>query len=61
MTRLDSGDEAGRLKIHPKIAQFMGILFADVWSALERDIKLVARLGSMEFHDKNVVLTAPAP
>jgi hypothetical protein len=57
----NKGGSIGRLKIHPKIAQFMGILFADVWSALERDIKLVTRLGGMEFHDKNVVLTAPAP
>ncbi|MDB6148511.1 MAG: hypothetical protein JWO45_2175 [Spartobacteria bacterium] len=53
------GGSIGRLQIHPKIAQFMGILFADVWSALERDIKTVSKLGAMEFHDKNVVLTAP--
>jgi hypothetical protein len=57
----NKGGSIGRLQIHPKIAKFMGVLFADVWSALDHDIKLVTRLGAAEFHDKNVLLTAPAP
>ena len=48
----------GRLPIHPKLAQFMNIVFADVWSALNRDVKMLAKIGAIEFHDKNVVLKA---
>jgi hypothetical protein len=51
------GGSIGRLPIHPQIAQFMDILFADVWSALDWEAKLVAKLGSIEFHDKSVVVT----
>jgi hypothetical protein len=51
------GGSIGRLPIHPQIAQFMDILFADLWSALDREVKLVAKMGSIEFHDKSVVLT----
>jgi hypothetical protein len=55
------GGKIGRLKIHPQVTQFMGVLFGDVWSALDQEKKLVAKLGAIEFHDKNVVLIAPAP
>lgn len=55
------GGRVGRLRIHPKIAQFMGIFFADVWSALDHDVKTLSKLGAVEFHDKNVVLIAAAP
>lgn len=48
----------GRLPIHPKIAKFMGILYGDVWSALDRDVKLLTKLGTFELHEKNVILTA---
>lgn len=55
----NKGGRIGRLSIHPQVTQFMGVLFSDVWSALDREKKLVAKLGAIEFHDKNVVLTAP--
>ena len=48
----------GRLSIHPKVAQFMNIVFADVWSALDRELKMLSKIGAIEFHDKNVVLKA---
>jgi hypothetical protein len=51
----------GRLPIHPKIAQFMGILFNDLRSAFEQDLKFVSKMRGFEFHDKNLTLTAPAP
>jgi hypothetical protein len=53
------GAYIGRMPIHPQIAPFMNILFADVSKALDRELKLVSKLGSAELHEKNIVLTAP--
>lgn len=53
------GGSIGRLPIHPQIAQFMGVLFIDLWSALDRETKLVGKMKSIEFHDKAVAMTAP--
>jgi hypothetical protein len=55
------GGSIGRLPIHPQVAQFMGVLFSDIWSALGGEIKLVRKLGAIEFHDKSVVLAAQQP
>ena len=55
------GGHIGRLPIHPRLAQFMGPLFGDVASALDRDYKLLSKLGALEFHNKSVTLLAPAP
>ena len=55
------GGQLGRLPVHPQLAQSMGLLFADVSAALDRDAKLVAKMGAVEFHDKMVVLMAPSP
>jgi hypothetical protein len=55
------GGHLGRLPIHPQLAQFMGVLFADVHAALDRELKLVSKMGTIELHDKAVVMTAPAP
>jgi hypothetical protein len=52
------GGSIGRLPIHPQATQFMGIIFSDVWSALDPEIRMIKKLGALEFHDKNVVLTA---
>jgi RNA 3'-terminal phosphate cyclase len=53
------GASVGRLAIHPQVSQFIDFLFSDVWSALNREIKLVSKMGAIEFHNKTVVLTAP--
>jgi hypothetical protein len=55
----NKGGRIGRLSIHPQVTQFMGVFFSDIWSVLDREKKMVARLGAIEFHEKNVVLTAP--
>ena len=39
----------------------MNIIFADLWSALDRDRKLVAKMAAIEFHDKAVTLVVPPP
>ena len=43
---------------YPQVAQFMGVLFSDIWAALDRDIRMVRKLGAIEFQDKKVILTA---
>lgn len=53
------GGYLGRLPVHPELAQYMGVLFADLWSALDREAKMVAKMGTIELHDKSVELTAP--
>jgi hypothetical protein len=56
----DKGGSIGRLPIHPQLMQFIDVVFTDLWSALDPERKLVAKLGGIEFHDKNVVLAAPS-
>ena len=40
--------------------QLIGFIFADLWSALERERKLVAKMGAIEFHEKSVLLSVPS-
>jgi hypothetical protein len=50
------GGAVGRLSLHPLVMQFGDIIFADVWSALDRERKLIAKTGGIEFHDGSVTL-----
>jgi hypothetical protein len=52
------GGFVGRLPIHPAIMRYADIIFADLWSALTRERKLVAQMGKVEFHQGNVLLGA---
>ena len=53
------GGWIGRLPIHPAIMQFGDIIFADLWSALERERKLLGKMGAVSFHDGSVTIAAP--
>ena len=53
----NAGGSLGRLSVHPMLMEYGGILFADVFAALDRDRKLVTKLGSIEFHPQLVILT----
>lgn len=55
------GGHIGRLPIHPKLARYMGVLFSDVWSALDREAKLISKLGAIDVQEKNVTLMALTP
>jgi hypothetical protein len=55
----NNGGWIGRLPLYPQIMQFTDIMLADVCSALDRERKLVAKMGGIEFHDKNVILKSP--
>jgi hypothetical protein len=50
------GGSIGRMPIHPALMQHAGILFQDVWTALDRDRRNVVKLGAVEFHPKTVIL-----
>jgi hypothetical protein len=56
---LNNGGSIGRIPVHPAAMRFMDVIFADVWSALDRERKLVTKMSAIEFHPKVVVLTAP--
>ena len=55
----NKGGNIGRLPFSPEIMQFMDIIFADLWPALQREQKLVAKMGAIELHEKQVLLRAP--
>lgn len=52
------GGRIGRLSVHPQIMRFDDLLFGDLWMALNRESKTLAKMGSIEFHSHSVVLTA---
>ena len=55
----NNGGWIGRLPVHPAIMQFGDIIFADLWSALERERKLLGKMAAVNFHDGSVTITAP--
>jgi hypothetical protein len=55
----NSGGWIGRLPVHPAIMQYADIIFADLWSALERERKLLGKMGAVNFHDGSVTITPP--
>ncbi|PZR71837.1 MAG: hypothetical protein DLM73_14925 [Chthoniobacterales bacterium] len=61
LTASNIGGSIGRMPIHPAVMQYADIMFSDLWSALEREKKAVAKMGSIEFHPQAVVLTPKPP
>ena len=56
----NNGGSIGRIPVHPVLMRVLDVMFADVWSALERERKLVSKMSAIEFHPNTVLLTAPA-
>ena len=52
------GGGIGRMPIHPEIMKYGDVIFSDLWTALDRERKLVAKLAGIEFHPQSVLLTA---
>jgi hypothetical protein len=52
----NTGGSIGRLPVHPMIMKYGDALFADLWAALDREKKSVAKMGTIEFHPQAVVL-----
>jgi len=58
ITARNTGGWIGRLPIHPAIMKYGDIIFADLWSALDRERKLIGKMGAVNFHDGSVSITA---
>jgi hypothetical protein len=52
----NNGGSIGRLPIHPLIMKYADPLFGDIWAALDRERKSVAKMNAIEFHQHAVVL-----
>jgi hypothetical protein len=52
----NNGGSIGRLPIHPLIMKYADPLFGDLWVALDRERKSVAKMNAIEFHPQAVVL-----
>jgi hypothetical protein len=59
ITATNVGGWIGRMPVHPVIMRFGDIIFADLWSALDRERKLLGKMGAVNFHDGNVTITTP--
>ncbi|HEV2804897.1 MAG TPA: zinc ribbon domain-containing protein [Chthoniobacterales bacterium] len=60
VTATNTGGSIGRLPVHPALMKYADLLFSDLWSALDRERKSVAKMGTIEFHPQAVVLTPKA-
>jgi hypothetical protein len=60
LTATNNGGHLGRLPIHPLLMKYADPLFADLWTALERERKAVSKMAAIEFRPQTVVLT-PKP
>jgi hypothetical protein len=54
------GGAIGRLPVHPMLMKHCDVLFSDLWTALDRERKSVAKMDRIEFHPQQVVLV-PKP
>jgi hypothetical protein len=57
ISAVNTGGWIGRMPIHPSVMRFADIIFADLWSALDRERKLLTKMGGVEFHDGSVTIT----
>lgn len=53
----NNGGSIGRLPVHPFIMKYSDPIFSDLWAALDRERKSVAKMGAIEIHPQAVVLT----
>jgi hypothetical protein len=56
----NNGGSIGRLPVHPLLMKYGDLLFSDLWAALDRERKSVAKMSAIEFRKQAVVLT-PKP
>jgi hypothetical protein len=52
----NNGGKIGRLQIHPLLMKYAEPIFGDLWAALDRERKAVAKMNAIEFHPQAVVL-----
>lgn len=56
LTASCNGGKLGRLLVHPALMKYGDLLFQDLWTILDPQKKMVARMGAIEFHPKAVIL-----
>jgi hypothetical protein len=56
LTASTNGGSIGRLPIHPLLMKYADLLFSDLWAALDRERKSIAKMNAIEFHPQAVVL-----
>ncbi|MBA2586697.1 MAG: zinc ribbon domain-containing protein [Chthoniobacterales bacterium] len=54
------GGHIGRMPVHPEVKKYGNALFADLWTALDRERKSIAKLAALEFHPQLVIFTPRA-
>jgi hypothetical protein len=54
------GGALGRLPIHPTVLPYTGFLFSDAVAVMDREHKLLNKLGSIQLHDKMVEVSSAA-
>jgi hypothetical protein len=50
----------GRMPIHPSVLPYAGFLFSDAVAAMDREHKLLNKVGSIQLHDKMVEVSSTA-
>jgi hypothetical protein len=60
ISAVNNGGWVGRMPIHPSVMRYGDIIFKDLWSALDRERKMVAKMNSVAIHDGSITLTPPA-
>jgi hypothetical protein len=60
ISAVNNGGWIGRLPIHPALMRYADVIFADVWSALDRERKLLSKMSAVSFHDGGVTITSGA-
>jgi hypothetical protein len=58
ITATSRGGSVGRLPVHPAIMEYGGFLFSDLWQALDRERRTLAKLRSIEFREDSVFISA---
>jgi len=58
LSATNNGGWIGRLPIHPAIMQYGDVIFADVFSALDRERRLLSKMGTVTFHDGSVTIAS---
>ena len=48
----------GRMPIDPSVMPYAGFLFSDAVAAMDREHKLLNKVGSIQLHDKEIVVTS---
>jgi hypothetical protein len=61
LTFKDLGGQVGRLRLHPQLMRFGDQVFSDLATAVQRDRKLVVKLGAIELHSKQIVFVPKQP